>query len=62
MFRLESDITHLEFGALSVKGQIANILGFAEHVHSIALLSFIIAMGKQPQIRSVGAWPPERCC
>ena len=49
-----------EASNFSVKGQIANILGFAEHVDSIALLSFIITMGKQPQIRSVGA--PERCC
>ena len=34
MFRLEGDVTHLEFGTLSVKGQIANILGFAAQLIS----------------------------
>ena len=36
MFRLESDITHLEFGALSVKGQIANIFSLVGHMVPIA--------------------------
>ena len=32
MFRLEGDVTHLEFGALSVKGQIANIFSLVGHM------------------------------
>ena len=32
MFRLEGDVTHLEFGTLSVKGQIANIFSLVSHM------------------------------